>query len=402
MKRIIIIALLGIIALTSCNTIKTISTLKKGEVEQQKFAVNIPFEYRLGLIVFDVTIDGQEYSFILDTGAPNVISKKLAEKLDLTSTSYQDVGDSQGEESKLGFTSIEKISIGGINFLNTGAAIADLSISREVACLNVDGFIGANLMKNAIWKFDYDKQIITISNSTESLNIPEQNEKVPFFTKMTGTPILDITLNSVTEKNVILDLGSNGDIALSKKTLDKIMKTEAKLPLSVSFGNSSSGLYGTGASDSIYYTSVSDVSFGDIALKNTIVEFTNESASTIGTNFFKNYDLVINWFDKEITLMKNKEYDNSSLSSYGFSYNNHNDSLIVSRIHNNSSAANEGLKINDIILEINGEEYGELTSDQWCSIVENGLFHDENSSITVVVLRDNEELTFNLAKSTLL
>lgn len=298
MKRIIIIALLGIIALTSCNTIKTISTLKKGEVEQQKFAVNIPFEYRLGLIVFDVTIDGQEYSFILDTGAPNVISKKLAEKLDLTSTSYQDVGDSQGEESKLGFTSIEKISIGGINFLNTGAAIADLSISREVACLNVDGFIGANLMKNAIWKFDYDKQIITISNSTESLNIPEQNEKVPFFTKMTGTPILDITLNSVTEKNVILDLGSNGDIALSKKTLDKIMKTEAKLPLSVSFGNSSSGLYGTGASDSIYYTSVSDVSFGDIALKNTIVEFTNESASTIGTNFFKNYDLVINWFDK--------------------------------------------------------------------------------------------------------
>ena len=118
------------------------------------FNAKIPFEYRLGLIILKVDIAGKEYDFVLDTGAPNVISKELAQKLGLNNVSEQKVGDSQGEYSNLGFTTIEKVTIGGIHFLNTGAAIADLELSKEVGCLKIDGLIGSNLMKKAIWKFD--------------------------------------------------------------------------------------------------------------------------------------------------------------------------------------------------------------------------------------------------------
>ena len=402
MKKILLLAFTGLLFLTSCSTIKTIKLMKSGEIEQEEFNVKIPFEYRLGLIILKVTISGEAYDFLLDTGAPNVISKELAQKLELSNIFEQQVVDSQNEEANLGFLFIEKLGIGGINFLNTGAAVADLKQSKELGCFQIDGFIGSNLMRKAVWKFDYQNQIITISNSVASLNISESSEKIPFLTQITGIPIIDITLNDVKEKNVIVDLGSNGDISLSKKTFNKLVDTDPTISRTVSFGSSSSGLYGIGAKDSIQHALISNISFGDVALKNTVVEFTNESVSTIGTNYFKNHDLIINWFDKEIILTKKKEYDYSSLTSYGFSFNNKNDSLIVSGIYNNSSAENAGLKINDIILKIDTIEYGGLTSNDWCYIVENGLFNDRNSNITVIVLRQNEELIFNLEKTKLL
>ena len=75
--------------------------------------------------------------------------------------------------------------------------------------------------------------------------------------------------------------------------------------------------------------------------------------------------------------------------------------MIVGEIYNNSSANNAGLKINDIILKIDTKKYGVLTADHWCHILENGLFNEEKSTITVIVLRQNEELTFNLEKTKL-
>ena len=402
MKKLLLSTFAMLLLLTSCSGLKTFKLMKSGEVEQEEFKVNIPFEYNLGMIILKVNISGEEYDFLLDTGAPNVISKELFKKLEISSLFEQKVIDSQNEESNLGFLLIKKLGIGGINFLNTGAAAADLKQSKELGCLQIDGFIGSNLMRKAVWKFDYENQIITISNSVASLKISESSEKIPFFTYITGTPIIDITLNDVKEKNVIVDLGSNGDISLSKKTFDKLVDTDPNISRTVSFGSSSSGLYGVGATDSIQHALISNISFGDVALKNTVVEFTNESASTIGTNYFKNYDLIINWFDKEIIVTKKKEYDNSSLISYGFSFNNKNDRLIVGGIYTNSSADHAGLKINDIILKIDTKKYGVLTADQWCNIIENGLFNEGKETITVVVLRQNEELTFHLEKTKLL
>ena len=397
MKKILLSTLTTLLLLTGCSTIKTIKLMKSGEVEQEEFNVKIPFEYRLGLIILKVDIAGKEYDFVLDTGAPSIISKELAKKLDLSNITEQKVGDSQGEDSNLGFTTIEKLSISDINFLNTGAVIADLNQSQEVGCLKIDGFIGSNLMRKAIWKFDYQNQIITITNSIESLNIPKSTNKIPFFTELTGTPIIDILLNNITEKNVTVDLGSNGDISLSQKTFDRLMKNNPSIPQTYSFGNSTSGLYGLGKADSTFYLKVPSISFGDISLDSTIVQFTSESASTIGTELFKNYDLIINWFTKEIILINQTKYNNSTLSSFGFSFSNQESKLTVSEIYENM----EDLKVGDQILSMDGTNYKELIPEQWCEIVENGLLKDKEE-ISITILRNNKEFTFSLKEMKLI
>ena len=58
---------------------------------------------------------------------------------------------------ELEYVLLPKVTVGCVDFLNTGAAIADLKRSSVIACLNVDGIIGANLMQKAIWQIDYEK-----------------------------------------------------------------------------------------------------------------------------------------------------------------------------------------------------------------------------------------------------
>jgi len=402
MNNLFKILLISIAFLTSCSTIKTANILTKGAVEQKAFKVEIPFEFRLGLIVLKVSINGNEYDFLLDTGAPNLISTELAHTLNLDNKISHKVGDSQGKDSELEFASIENISIAGINFLNTGTAISDLKKTKEIACLKVDGLLGANLMKNAIWKFDYENKFITITNSMDSLKLDEKSQKLPFSTKITGTPVVDLKLNDEIEKGIIVDLGSNGHISLSNTSFDKLIKNNPSVMQTASFGNSTAGLYGYGDLDTTFYAIVPKISFGDVVLENTLVDFSKNSARTIGTKFFKNYDVIINWSDAEISLIEHQKYDRKELSSFGFSVSNNNDTLIVGTIFNNSSAFQAGLKVNDVILDIDDKEYGKIEPEEWCEIVGKGIFDEQKNQTKITVLRNNQVLKFTLTKTVLL
>lgn len=401
MKKIITSLLIASVIFTGC-LIKKARIMKSGEVEQEEFKVEIPFEYRLELIILKVKIDGTEYDFLLDTGAPNVLSKELTRKLHLNSKVSQKVTDSQGENSDLDLVIIDKINIGGINFLNTGAVVVDLNISNEIACLKIDGIIGTNLMKKAIWEIDCQNQKITITNSLSSLEIPPDSKKIPFSQNLQGTPIIDINLNGQIEKSVIVDLGSNGDINVSGRKFNKLLKSNALTSTTFGYGISSSGLYGAGKTDTINYAIVPNISFGDITLKNQIVSFKKKKSSkTVGTNFFKNYRMIFSWFDKEIIMIKTNEYDNTKLNNYGFVPTFKGNKIFIGLLYNLSSAENAGLKLGDQILEIKGKDYNNVLPDHWCEIMDAGLTPD-NNPISITVLREGEKLIFELVKTTLL
>jgi predicted aspartyl protease len=401
MKKILLSIITILIILTSCSTIKTVKLMKSGEVEQEVFNVQIPFEYRLGMIILKVNISGKDYDFLLDTGAPNAISKNLAKELNLDATHEEEVGDSQGEEASLGIVNLERVNINGVDFLNTSALIADLDLSKEVRCMKIDGLLGSNLMRNAVWKFDYQNQVITISKSIESFNIPDTAYKVSFSTDIAGVPSVNVAINDVVEKWVTVDLGSNGDISLSKKTFKALIKKNPSISHVASFGNSSSGLYGMGKRDTSYYVKSPNVSFGEISLDNTVVSFSQESGATIGTKLFKNYDLIISWFTKEIFFIKKKNYNRSTLSTLGLSLANMDNKLVVNGMFEKSDAHKKGVQIGDQIIKFGETRYDQLLPEQWCELIEKWPW-DNFDKVNIIVLRENKEISFTLKKENLL
>ncbi|HEY1040083.1 MAG TPA: PDZ domain-containing protein, partial [Bacteroidia bacterium] len=76
--------------------------------------------------------------------------------------------------------------------------------------------------------------------------------------------------------------------------------------------------------------------------------------------------------------------------------------MYIGMIYNNSSANTAGLKLDDQILEINGTDYRNCTTDRWCELIINNKDPFPGiETITILVLRDNKELSFKLDKRTL-
>ena len=371
-----------------------IKLMSKGEIEQQQFISEIPFDDKMGLIILKVTISGEEYDFLYDTGAPNVISKELAAKLNIKPYVSNKTSDSQGNKEDLEYLLLPKITIGCVDFLNTGAAVADLKRSSVIACLDVDGIIGANLMRKAIWQIDYENKLLRVSNTMSSFKI-EDGERIPFTEKFTGTPISDINVNGAIEKNVTIDTGSNGGFSLSVKTYREAKDSLA--PVVIGVGTTTSGIYGVGEVDTNYYTTFPLISIGNVELKNQMVDFNKGNSLTLGNTFFENYLVTYNWPEKEILLTNKKEHDNSSFNSFGFNYFMNDDKLFVSFLIEGSEADQKGIKRGDQIIALNGVDYSEMTQDKWCEILHNTELR-KGEQIDVTLMRNDETTSYQFQK----
>jgi len=386
--------------------IRTISLMKKGEIDKKDFLVEIPYRHPSDIqtshIIIKVTIAGEVYDFLLDTGASNGISKELAKKLNLKSKFSVKGSDINGKKSKFHFVKIDTINIGGINFINTGATVDDYNLSPTIACLKLDGIIGANLMRQAIWEIDPVNKTIRIANALSSLNISSESNKISFFEGLYNrSPKIDLNLNGQVEQLVVVDLGSNGDIEVKKRTFDKLVQNNAITSSNFGYGSNGSGIFGEGPSDTTHLAEIPKISIGDITLNNQIVSFTKNGMKTIGLGFLNNYNMIFNWFDDEIILTKISEYNNKKLYHYGFVPTFKDSKLFVDFLYHNSSAEKAGLQNGDQIIEVDGKTFTNIEQEDWCKIYDKGII-EVNKPVSITVIRNGEKLVFEIEKTVVL
>lgn len=386
--------------LTGCGSVNVMMLMKKGEVDKKVYKVQVPFTYRLGLVVIKVKIDDTNYNFLIDSGAINLVSKELAKKLKLKTAFSQEVSGSSGASSSLDFTTLKKVSIGKLSFINTGAAITDLNANSEMRCLNIDGIIGSNLMRKAVWEFDYKNQQITITNSADSLEKHAHSKTIPFSNDMVGTPKIDLDINGQKEEGVIVDLGSTGGFAVSRATYAKLLENKRLSSSVFGYGTSSSGIYAAAPNDTVK-TGISPViSLGDLILKNQVLHTSNNK--TLGTRFLRNYRVVLDWATNHITLTENTRFENTVFEHLGFRKKLQGDKLIIGFIYDQSAAQKAGLKLGDQIVAMNGKDYTKVNPDEWCELVEQRINDKEASSLSLIILRKGKKLKYNLNKTNLL
>ena len=101
-----------------------------------------------------VTINGNEYWFLVDTGAAMVISKEILKDLNLKTLHSATVRDSQKNKATQDFCILPEIKIGNMIFKNI-AAVAMTIDNQELKCFGFDGIVGSNLLAKLSWQFDY-------------------------------------------------------------------------------------------------------------------------------------------------------------------------------------------------------------------------------------------------------
>lgn len=363
-----IIAFTLILSLTSCQQ-QLIGLFQKGKFIPSTSVVEIPFTLENNLIIIPVKIRGKIYRFLLDTGAPNVISNELAEVLEFKSGRKIKTVDSQGNKSTLNYVLLPKLEIGGATFMNSTAAVADLKHADAIACLGIDGLIGANLMKKAFWQIDSQKMLVRIGSTLNDLQTDKLGFPIAFNTEITGTPYFTVLFGSTEMKRLQLDTGSVGFLSIDNSTYSELVEKNQVLNERISYGINTVGLFGASSTDTTRQVLVSDLMLGNLHLQKQVLDVKRSNQNLLGMSFLKNYLVTIDWHSEQVYLLPRQEILNDYAESFGIGLLRSGNVMKVSFISEGSDAHHHGIQIGDIVLRVNDFDLTDVQLEDYCKIL---------------------------------
>jgi predicted aspartyl protease len=305
----------------------------------------IPFEYIKGLIVVEAKVQQQatKNRFIFDTAAhTSKIEYGLAERLQLPTTYKRSNGTAQGIRRTVEMTVIDSVFLQNLPFYRIAAGKLQYDAKSYSPCVAPDGIIGANLIKLANWKIDYQQQLLETSQSslfpTENAKTHELDFKTSF---RSGIPKIDIEIGGKRIKNVLFDVGYNGGLVVPEKYASLFSETASKLYID----QSTSGIFGSNR-DTLIVKELS-MKLGDFNTK-IPVQFSSLNKALLGNDFLEHFTIFLNYDTKKIILQPKEKVQIAA--ERNFIPGILNDSLwIVNRTTPNST-----LQIGDTLQTING------------------------------------------------
>lgn len=386
MKKVLY--LLVLLLLISCGSMSKIYTA--GKVTAYDDITVIPFNYDYNFALIPVAINGKTYRFLVDTGAPTVISSAIYKDLGIKPVKKVIIRDSQGNMNPQEVVYVPEIKIGTLTYNKIGAVVADLNKIFEFNCMGIDGIIGANQMAKSYWKFDYENKELHIAQDLKNYDMTGYKDTLTFVTSSQKTPYVTGYVNGL-KTTFNYDTGSAGYIDVSK--------TKADFKNAIGFtatGSSSIGLYGAKDSVSTRTIKVDSLRIGKIALSEQIVDL--DYGSLIGNDFMNKHEVIMDWNAQKIYLKKQKDYKKAEKSSLGFGYRFIDNKAIVTQLINEMTI---DLKLGDQLLAINDYNLRDLTSQESCSIYTT-IKMKELETIDVVYLRDGKEFKTTIKRAVLI
>jgi predicted aspartyl protease len=346
---------------------KNVKLLLNGEIKRKDYVQTVPFEWRKDLIVVSVYLneDTVAREFIFDTGAFNSkVESQLANSLDLEVVAQKENSTAQGISRTIDVVRIDSMRLGETSIYNLGAGKVKYDKTSASPCVASSGIIGANLIKLAHWKIDYENQLLHFSDKPFEV---EEGSFVLHFDRplLSGVPKVDLELDGITVENIIFDVGYNGGLVLPISIANHFEDIESTIILD----KATSGIYGTNT-DSLL-VKVMTVGTGGLNTEMP-VEFSSLNKALLGNEFLKHFDVIINYDSEEIFLTQQKKVEIENSRTFLVAIEN--DSLwTVSR-----TTPDIPLDLGDKLLLVNGAKPEEVFSSHCDFVMNIGKLLDGN------------------------
>lgn len=383
MKKIYFIVILFLAS--SCSYIKNVGLLSGGELKAKNFVQEIPFELKKDLIVVKAKLNADTVlrEFIFDTGAFNSkVENNLATDLDLETVTTKSNSTAQGVTKEIELTRLDSIIFGETAFYKIGAGKVVYSETSASPCIAKNGIIGANLMKLAHWKINYQNQKLYFSDTPFS--IEGKHFVLPFENPvLSGTPKINLKLGEKTVENILFDVGFNGGLVLPLSLAHHFESEETEVILD----KSSSGIYGTNT-DSLIVKKLK-VEIGGYQTE-MFVEFSAIGKALLGNEFLKHFTVCIDYDKDKILLQPQQEVKIEAPRN--FLVGMLNESLwIVNRTNSKLE-----LQLGDTVLSVNNNKPKDLFSSH-CDYIMNANKMFEGDTL-VLKMKNGEEIELKTYK----
>lgn len=291
------------IFLITCSVFGQNVDFDAGNIAQKKYFETIPYESVFGKIVIPVEINNKSYRFLLDTGAPNLISKEIFDALNISKTDSVAINDANNLVQKMKVSTVPSIQIGNLTFLHQVALIFDFKQHALLNCFNIDGIIGSNLLKNSILKVSKTEQKIYITDQIKLLKPKSKPAKL----KLIGSqkaPYIVANLVGIGKTKavdyVLIDTGMDGMYEMSNRVFDAFEKHQIFETIATSTGVSGIGIFGASEPKEQKLFHVKTAQFVAQTFENMFVNTTDDNNSRIGLDFLDHTDFIIDFKHKKV------------------------------------------------------------------------------------------------------
>ena len=364
--------------------------LNIGKTKAENYFEKIAFEFVKEKILIPVKIEGKTYRFILDTGAPNVISKEIYDLLKPKLLKSIPISDANDKEKNLDVVLLEKLEIGNITFEQTATLVYDLNSNPIFKCSGADGFIGSNMLRNSIVQIDKKEKAVLLTDNICNLSVNKKESSKIQLTETQSSPLVWVKFKgkSKGKEQVLIDTGADGIYDISKDNYGIFKEENIFEILGESEGASSVGIFGGATKNNHFKLLLPALEINGTELNNVITETTNDDNSRIGAELLEYGILTIDYINKRFYFSPNTSDKNTAKPYYGFTRTLKDNKLVVGFVWDEELRA----KINygDEIMAVNEME---LNESNFCEIINQITVSKENKSINFKIKSDEGKIT---------
>lgn len=278
------------------------SAFDQGKINQKNYYEEISFELVNNKIMLPVIINNKTYQFLLDTGAPNVISKRVLNELNIQNSLKINVSDANNKSDTMEMVSVNSIQIGKLNFENNVALVSDLDNHYILKCYQMDGFIGSNLFHKSVVKISLKNKKIIITNDIKKLNPSSKPTKLVAIGQQ-KSPYIQVDYSSDKKNRVVeevlIDTGMDGFFEMSQNAFSIISKENVLEELARANGSSGIGLFGSAPEKEQVLFRTPFYKLNQTIFENLIANTTEDNNSRIGMDLLLHGDIIIDFINKK-------------------------------------------------------------------------------------------------------
>ena len=400
-----ILAISILLAVSGCQT----RSPKTAEITQNRVLAEFPMTAtdRNSMIILPLTIEDQQYDFLLDTGANvTVFDISFTEKLkgwylftprgkDVTGTAIS-ATKKNAPDAYIGPLSLKD----NVN----SVIVMDLGPLNTQSDINIDGVLGMNFLRNFVVRIDPDSKIVSFIASTPQRGLfglfepqtnrhPEWGTPVPIRLGWDRLPYLKGSFASAAETEFVIDTGHDGlYINLDAKTFNDVAGGDGQFQSEIT----TTGVTGTKLKRNASIAFLDGFTLG--TLKYDSVLFREADRSIIGFVFLAHHQATFDFPNRTLYLKQVRDLtyaDNikCTLLDFGIAFEIRNGQLVAESVEPEKFAHTKGLRAGDIVVAISHKDIQGLTTAELIDVLAS---LEETQSIPLRVKRNDEIIDFLL------
>ncbi len=272
----------------------------KGQAASSHYYSTIPLENIKNKLIVPVMIKGKEYKFLLDTGGPCAVSQEIKSLLAPKKPKKIRIKRKKEYSKKIELVTIDSIEVGGVLFTQIPSLVRDFS-SFPFTCLDIDGLLGSNLLRNSILHINLEESQCTLTDSIKGIDLQGAQKYNLGLTPKSSSPLIMVEFYGKNQRHteqVLFDSGVDKIMTLSNESF-YAMQGKCIKTIATDTGyaiHQWAGRY----SPIAHLALIPYMRFADFRIIDVLANTAQEERSIMGTQILENGNLTLDYIHKKL------------------------------------------------------------------------------------------------------